>query len=245
MRRFYALPQNIADNQIIITDDQAQHITTVLRLQAGEKIIVCDGTGLEYTCSLLSVGKNCIAEILSSEMSKSEPKVSLTLFQGLPKGEKMDWIVQKCSELGIVNIVPVLTERCIVKLDDKEAQKKQERWQKIALEACKQCGRARVPQVSAPASFKVALKMLKEYELTLVAYEEEQTNAVGQALDNFQGEKLAYFIGPEGGIDEQEHKALIENGSKSVTLGRRILRTETAAITMGAILLYQLGEMNG
>lgn len=244
MRKFFVSPEDIKNNKVNIPQEEARHISTVLRLEPGEEILLYDGSGREYSARLLETGKSCTAEILEERWSQSEPAAQITLFQGVPKGEKMDWIVQKCAELGIVRIVPVLTERTVVRLEEKEGRKKQERWQKIALEACKQCGRARVPAVEAPVSFKKALDMLREHPYKLVAYEEERTGALEAFLPK-AAEKLAYFIGPEGGISPAEHEALTQAGAASVTLGRRILRAETAAVAMGAILLYYLGEMNG
>jgi len=244
LRKFYVKPEDIEGNLIQITEDQAQHITTVLRRQAGDEILIFDGSGREYHTKLLKVGKICTAEVLDVQWNTSEPKVQITLFQGIPKGEKMDWIVQKCSELGIIKIVPVLTEYAVVRLDEKEGSKKQERWQKIALEACKQCGRAKLPVITVPVAFSQVPVLLQEYSLKLVAYEEERTLSVQAALQE-QADTIAYFIGPEGGITPKEHEALVEAGAKSITLGRRILRAETAAVALGTILLYQMGEMNG
>ena len=166
-----------------------------------------------------------------------------TLMQSIYKNEKMDFLVQKVSELGITKIVPVITERTVVKIvDAKKEEKKQERWQKIALEACKQCGRSRIPEITKAVKLKEAQKYFSACDEKLVCYEEEKTQSIVKTVN--KAKCLGYFIGPEGGITEDEHKYLKEQGFVSVSLGKRILRAETAAIATGAIVLALMGEMD-
>jgi 16S rRNA (uracil1498-N3)-methyltransferase len=176
-------------------------------------------------------------------LNKSEPNIYVTLFQGIPKSDKMDLIVQKCVELGVSKIVPVITERTVVKIDNqKDAIKKTDRWQKIILEAAKQCNRGIVPKIELPVSFEVALKTAAEAELALIPYEKEADNGLRRYLK--QGTKrISVIIGPEGGFTENEIKKAEGLGIMPITLGPRILRTETAGITMLSILMYELGDV--
>ena len=241
MRRFYCESENIIDGNAVFSKEESKHISRVLRLEKGEEIIVSTGDGIDRFCVLTSVGENVVARVEREEKNGAEPESEITLFQSVIKNEKMDMLIQKVTELGITKIVPVITERTVIKLDQKEA-KKQERWQKIALEACKQCGRSRVPEVTGAVSFKDALKLFSESELKLVAYENESTVGIREAVK--KAKTVSYFIGAEGGITEKEHELLINAGAVSVSLGKRILRAETAAISAGAVILALLGEMD-
>ncbi len=241
MRRFYALKENIQQNTVLFDKAESIHIHRVLRLEPGEKILVCDGSGMDYSCVLETCAEVCTARIEQCFKNEKEPKTELVLFQSVLKNEKMDMVIQKAAELGANRIVPVLTERTVVKTAPGEIHK-QIRWQKIALEACKQCGRSKVPEVEAVCSFQDAVKKLSQYELKLAAYEEEKTISITEAVKKCKS--AAYFIGPEGGITEEEQKTLVKAGAVSVSLGKRILRAETAAIAAGAVILCLMGEMN-
>ena len=243
MRRFYCLNENIIDDTVYFDKNESKHIGRVLRLEKGEQIIVCTGDGMDRYCTLLYVGEQATARIDKIVKNQNEPESEIILFQAVIKNEKMDFLVQKVTELGITKIVPVITERTVVKFEDnKKEQKKQERWQKIALEACKQCGRSRVPQVLCAQAFNDAVKMFERCDLKLVAYEEEKTTGIVQAMT--KSKNIGYFIGAEGGITEKEHQLLKDAGAISVSLGKRILRAETAAIVTGGIILALNGEMN-
>ena len=243
MRRFYCERENIIGNTVYFDKNESKHISKVLRLEKGEEIIVSTGDGMDNFCTLLSSGEECTAIINNTVKNENEPSCEIILFQSVIKNEKMDFLVQKVSELGITKIVPVITERTVVKIEDaKKEEKKQERWQKIALEACKQCGRSRIPEVTKAVKIGEAAKMLSQCDEKLVAYEEEKTQSISSAVK--KAGTIGYFIGPEGGITEEEHKLLKEKGAISVSLGKRILRAETAAIACGAVVLALIGEMD-
>lgn len=237
MPKFFS--KDISGDIITLDSDDSKHIKTVLRADIGERFTVCDGEGFDYLCEVSSLDGSVKARIIEKIPCESEPKVKVTLFQGLPKGDKMETIIQKCVEIGICEIVPVSCERSIVKIDKKE-DKKIARWQKISLSAAKQSGRGVVPLVSASMSFKEAVKRAAETDLAIIPYENEKEVGIRQAIDGFDGKTISVFIGPEGGFSDGEIKFALENGVKSVTLGRRILRTETAGPVATAILMYEL-----
>lgn len=243
MRRFYCHRENIIDNVVRFDKNESKHIFKVLRLEKGEEIIVSAGDGYDRYCTLTLSGEECVAQINRTELNPNEPKAEIILFQSVIKNEKMDFLVQKVSELGITKIVPVITERTVVKIEDaKKEEKKQERWQKIALEACKQCGRSRVPEVLKAIKLKDAKTLFYNCDEKIVCYEEEKTQNITRVIHPAQS--VGYFIGPEGGITDEEHKFLKEQGFISVSLGKRILRAETAAIASGAVILALMGEMD-
>ena len=243
MRRFYCSNENIKENTVYFDRDESKHISKVLRLEKGEDIIVSTGNGMDNFCTLISSGEECCAVINKTVKNENEPDAEIILFQSVIKNEKMDFLVQKVSELGITKIVPVITERTVVKIEDsKKEDKKQERWQKIALEACKQCGRSRIPEVLKAVKLKDAKNLFELCDDKIVCYEEEKTRSITETIKKTKC--LGYFIGPEGGITEDEHKFLKEQGFISVSLGKRILRAETAAIATGAVALALMGEMN-
>jgi 16S rRNA (uracil1498-N3)-methyltransferase len=243
MRRFYTENENIIGNTVRFDKNESKHISRVLRLEAGERIIVSTGDGIDRICTLTVSGEECEATVDETVKNENEPSGEIILFQSVIKNEKMDIIIQKVTELGITKIVPVIAERTVVKFEDeKKEAKKQERWQKIALEACKQCGRSRVPEVLSAVSFKEAIKLFSECDQRIVAYEEEKTVGIVQAIR--KAKTTGYFIGPEGGISEKEHLMLKEAGAVSISLGRRILRAETAAIVTGGVVLALMGEMD-
>ncbi len=243
MRRFLCSKENISDGHIIFDRDESAHISRVLRLEAGEHIIVSCGDGTDFECVLERTGEGCCAEIISSCKNENEPSAQIVLFQSVIKNEKMDFAVQKATELGITRIVPVIAERTVVRIEDpKKEAKKQERRQKIAFEACKQCERACVPTVEKAMSFKDAIVEFSKYEQKIVAYEDEKTVSITQAIK--KSKNIAYFIGPEGGITDAEYDMLKHAGAVSVSLGKRILRAETAAVACGAVILALMGEMD-
>ncbi len=247
MRRFFTEPENIQGNTAKIIED-AGHITKVLRMEVGDRFLLFDGTGYEYTAALTVLNsQECQAEILEKNFSEQEPKIQITIFQGIPKSGKMESIIQKSVELGVVSIVPTATDRCVVKLDHgKKEAEKQKRWNKISLEAAKQCGRGLVPQVSSSISFQEALLELQKMDLALMPYE-----VLGHAGDcslktilqssNFQ--TIGVLIGPEGGFSDNEAELAKSAGITQVGLGKRILRTETVAAAVSSIIMYELGEI--
>ena len=241
MPRFFVAAEAISGEEIHITGEDAKHIKTVLRSKVGEELTVSDGAGWDYSCVIAAFeGKEILCKITGRAKSLSEPKTKITLFQGLPKGDKMELIIQKCVELGVSEIVPVMTKRTVVKLDKKE-EKKIERWQKIAEAAAKQSGRGIIPQIGNVLSFPAAVQKASAAGHGLIPYELEQEKGIRDFVGQFQGDTLSIFIGPEGGFDEDEVKMAAEAGIMPVTLGKRILRTETAGMAAAAILLYELG----
>ena len=215
---------------------------TVLRGRVGEDVTVCDGCGMDYACVICSLdGDEIVLDAHSQAPSEAEPRRKITLYQGLPKADKMEMIIQKCVELGVEEIVAVSTERAIVKLDKKE-EKKLERWQKIAEAAAKQSSRGKIPQMRGRVlSFGEAVKDATGLDGALIPYEKEETNDLRGFVQGFSGETIGVFIGPEGGFSEKEIALAVEYGVLPVTLGKRILRTETAGMTTIGILLYELG----
>lgn len=240
MPKFFFNKNDISRGQVQLFGEDEKHIKTVLRAREGEEMTLCDGEGMDYQCRIASLERGVLLDILSKEVCETEPKTKITLYQGLPKADKMELIIQKCVELGVDRIVAVGTERAIVKLDKKE-NKKLERWQKIAEAAAKQSGRGKIPEIGQQVlKFKEAVAEAKGLDGAIIPYEKEQETGIRQFVQGFQGESIGVFIGPEGGFAEEEIALAQENGITPITLGKRILRTETAGMTTAAILLYEL-----
>lgn len=240
MPRFFI--DGVPGERVFLTGENALHISRSLRMSVGEELLLCDGLGTDYRAVIEQVdGESVVAAIKDSCPSAGEPKTRITIFQGLPKGDKMDWIVQKCVELGADRIVPVLTRRSISQPDEKSIKKKTERWQKIAVEAAKQSQRGALPQVAPLVSFTAALDSFGEFDQVLVFYEGGGT-ALSKLL-TAPCDRIAVFIGPEGGFEAEEIVQLNSRGARTATLGPRILRTETAPIAVMSILMYAFGEM--
>ncbi len=241
MANFYIEKSDITENTAVITGEEAQHISRVLRMKKGDCVTLCDGEGMFYEAVLSDFSdKSVVAEITSSRRAETEPEVQLTIFQGVPKNPKLETIVQKLTEIGAVRIVPVDTKRAVAKLD-KSA--KVDRLRKIAREAAKQSKRGIVPEVTDAMSFKNAVKMAGEADLSIIAYEEEVETSLKTALSGKNPKTVSVMIGPEGGFEKDEVALAKESGIVSVTLGKRILRTETAPLTIASAILYELGEM--
>lgn len=242
MPKFFFCKNDISNEQVQLCGEDEKHIKTVLRAKEGEEMTLCDGEGMDYHCRIASLEKGVLLDILSQEVCETEPKVKITLYQGLPKADKMELIIQKCVELGVDSIVAVSTERAIVKLDKKES-KKLERWQKIAEAAAKQSGRGKIPKIGRQVlKFKEAVAEAKKLDGSIIPYEKEQRTGIRQFVQGFKGESIGIFIGPEGGFTEEEISLAEGNGILPITLGKRILRTETAGMITAAILLYELEE---
>lgn len=243
MHRFFADPSAWDGEIIVLTGSDAAHISRVLRLKENDKITVCDKRGTDYICSVVSSSSTEIrAKILEFHCSDAEPPINITLFQGVAKGDKIDSVVRKCVELGAVKIVPVVMKRSVVSVKDPE--KKRERWQKIAYEAAKQCGRAVIPEVRLPVNFADAADLAQNgFDLKIAAYEEEKQTSLKEVLKENRGAKnICIWIGPEGGFDADEISVLKAGGFFAVTLGPRILRTETAPVAAVSVVLYELGD---
>lgn len=243
MPRFFTSPENIRDEKITLFPDDIRHIIHVLRMKAGEHLTVCDTKGFDYSCEIAGISDKDIAlKIISKNKTTSEPEVNVILYQGLPKQEKMEFIIQKSVELGISKIVPVETERAIVKLRDKE-DKKVARWQKISEAAAKQSCRGIIPFIENPISFKDAVLSSLATDLSLIPYELEEKKGIKPYMEGFKGKSISIFIGPEGGFTEAEIKFASVNKIMPVTLGKRILRTETAGLVALSLIMYELGEL--
>ncbi|RQD69781.1 MAG: 16S rRNA (uracil(1498)-N(3))-methyltransferase [Tindallia sp. MSAO_Bac2] len=249
MHHFFADPQNInlENNTIHILGEDVKHIQKSLRLKEKEKISVADGSGKGYLTQITSLENDLVVVRIIEEMSSQEKlNATRTLYQGIAKGSKMDFIIQKSVELGIDNIIPVITEYTVVQLKEKDTDKKRQRWQKIAEEAAKQCKRFALPTVYPPVSYAKAVSEhidQNDGSLHFLAYELESDTSVKKLLSEISIEKYSNFgiwIGPEGGFDDHEIKLALDAGVNIVGLGPRILRTETAGIVLLSILLYEM-----
>ncbi len=242
MPRFFV--DEIPGDIIAITGDDARHISRSLRMREGEQLTVCDGCGADCQCEIMSVDEQQIMlRILSRQPSESEPTVKVTLYQGYPKGDKLELIIEKAVELGAYRIVPVLTERSVARPDSKAAAKKLDRWQRHALEAAKQCGRGIIPQVGELTDFSRLPELIKQHELAIFCYE-LGGRPLSQLIGEAEAEDIAIFIGPEGGISSAEVQALTEAGAHAATLGKRILRCETAPLAAISSIMTLTGNMD-
>ena len=244
MPRFFVDPEDIGETTdgIVVTvrGDDAGHITRVLRMKVGENVTVCDSNGREYETVIRQTGSEVVLDVLSSKMSENEPPYRAVVFQALVKGDRFDTVLQKSTELGVSDIVPVMTSRCTIKLTPQEYSKKVERWQRIAYEAAKQCGRGVIPVVHNPVSFGEAVKMAAECDLALFCYEGDGTEPIPKICRGTdKPASVSVMIGPEGGYSDDEANAAAESGMKMTGLGRRILRTETAAPYVLTCLSYE------
>jgi 16S rRNA (uracil1498-N3)-methyltransferase len=247
MHKFFVANENIRENIAKILGDDVKHIYKVLRLKEGDKVSVNNCLGTEYLGVIQSVDKKEVNIRLVEELPiNNESPININLYQGLPKSAKMDLIVQKATELGIGNITPIVTERVVVRSEIGEFNKT-ERWRRIAVEACKQCKRSLIPSINKPIEFQQFIDEAKEFDLIIVPYENEEGYGVKQLARelNMQIKKVAIIVGPEGGFEEFEINSLRQIGAKIVTLGPRILRTETAGFVCAALLQYELGDLGG
>ncbi len=245
MKRFFVAPEQIEESRIWITGSDVNHIRQVLRMREGEELWVSDGEKKEYHCVIREITPDQILlDILYAQEPDYELPGKICLFQGLPKGDKMEFIIQKAVELGVHEIIPVSMARCVVRLDDKKAKKKRERWQEIARNAAKQSRRLLVPTVHEVCTFDEALKLGKSMDAGILPY--ERAEGIAQARRVIQeiqpGQSIGIFIGPEGGFAPEEVEKAKEAGMKPITLGRRILRTETAGMTILSILMFRLED---
>lgn len=246
MYQFFVEPSQIQDKRIVITGNDVNHIKNVLRMKIGEEIAVSNGVdGKEYRCGIEELGED---QIVCTLRFIKEDGVELAsqiyLFQGLPKADKMELIIQKAVELGVHEVIPMATKRCVVKLDEKKAASKVNRWQGIAEAAAKQSKRGVIPRVHAVMSMKEAVAYAGEMEVKLIPYELAEDMAhTKQLIEQVNsGQRVAIFIGPEGGFEEAEVQMALEAGIEPITLGRRILRTETAGFTVLSWLMYHLEQ---
>ena len=240
MSRFFVAP--VTGDTAVVTGQDAHHIARVLRMQVGDALTLCDANGMDYECEICSLDDGEIRlHVCERHACVTEPSTTVTLYQGLPKSEKMEWIIQKCVEIGITRIVPVAMSRCVVKLTEKDGEKKQARWQKIAAGAAEQSGRGIIPKVETPISFDTLIKNIKE-EYAITFYE-----GGGQPLSDLVNDDthaVSIVVGPEGGFDRSEIEKLEQAGAHTATLGKRILRCETAPLVALSVIMQLTGNMN-
>lgn len=243
MYQFFVEPEQIQETEVIITGSDVNHIKNVLRMRAGEKVRISDNAGRDLYCEIGSIEGAQIILTIIKEAEGTEPSLKITLFQGLPKGDKMELVVQKGVELGASEIVPVAMQNCVVKLDHKRAEHKRARWQAIAESAAKQSKRSLVPVVRPVCTFSEAAAYARELDVRLFPYEQERgmahTREVLQKVK--KGDSVGIFIGPEGGFSAGEVES-IRHEMEIISLGNRILRTETAGLAALAMLLYEVEE---
>lgn len=247
MPKFFVQNNQIINEKIEIKGQDVNHIKNVLRAKVGEEIQICNqDTSENFLCDIQEFEKEkIICKIKEKLENNSESNIEITIFQGLPKSDKMELIIQKSVELGVYQITPIEMKRCVVNLQEKDKKKKQERWQKISEVAAKQCMRDSIPKINGIISIKELENQIDQYDVVLVAYENERENTLKNELEKIKNQnkernKIAIVIGPEGGIEEKEVESLKDKGCKIITLGKRILRTETVALNMISIIMYEL-----
>lgn len=250
MHKFFVPATNINDNIASIEGEDVKHIHKVLRLKPGEKVSINNCNGKEYLGIIDTIDKKLVLVNIIEKLDKNnESQLNIYLYQGFPKSTKMDYIVQKSTELGVKHIIPLITNRVVVKNQNKES-KKIDRWNRIALEACKQCKRSIIPKVHDPVKFEEAIDQMKSMDLVLVPYENKYNYGIKSLMKDISEIKdniknIAIVIGPEGGFEESEIKKLQDEKANIITLGPRIFRTETAGIVCSSIILYELGDLGG
>lgn len=245
MHRFFVEKDQIRENRIEITGSDVNHIRNVLRMKAQDELVISAGENLEYTCCIEEITPEKVtAAITCVRETGVELPSKIYLFQGLPKGDKMELIIQKAVELGVYEIIPVATKRCVVKLDARKEAAKRRRWNLISESAAKQSGRMVIPNVAGVMSFSEALLYAGSLDVRLIPYERETDMKKTKEIINdiVPGESVGIFIGPEGGFADEEIGQAMERGAVPITLGRRILRTETAGFTVLSILMFTLEQ---
>lgn len=247
MPKFFISEEQIEENKIKIIGKDVNHIKNVLREKIGNEITICNTCdGQDYLCEITKIEEEQIECKLKEKIeSNSESNIKVTIMQGLPKSDKMELIIQKAVELGVNDIIPIEMNRCVVKINEKDKNKKIQRWQKISEVAAKQSGRNIIPEIKDIIKLKNICTFIDEYDILLLAYENEKENTIKQELkriERFKNKelKIAVIIGPEGGIAPEEVQELQKSGVKTITLGKRILRTETVALNVLSVIMYEL-----
>ena len=243
MQHFFVTPSQVKGEKIYVEGMDVNHMKNVLRMRCGEELMVSDGNNLKYRCSVEGYEEEqAVLRILEEMDVDTELSSRIYLFQGLPKQDKMELIVQKAVELGVYRVIPVSTRQAVVRLDQKKAGKKAERWQQIARSAAKQAKRGYVPEVAFPMSYREALEAARELDVILIPYElAKDMKETKEIIERIRpGKSVGIFIGPEGGFEKEEVELALEYGAMPVTLGRRILRTETAGMAMLSVLMFHL-----
>lgn len=242
MVRFFVKPEELQPDFLVLTGENAQH-AKVLRLKNGELVLVCDGQGSECVCTVSDVSPGQIGLVVNKRQeSETEARVRVSVYMAFPKADKLEHVIQKATELGAYEIVAFPSSRCISKPDEKSLQKKLDRWQKIAASASEQSGRGRIPQVLTVGSYKEALLRASKADKALLFYENEQATTLRMALSDSSYETVSLLTGPEGGLEEREVREALEAGLQVCTLGKRILRCETAPLCALSAVMYDSGE---
>ena len=245
MRRFFFDPKTRRDDRVILSKEESRHIKKVLRLEVGAVVDLLDGEGGVFRGEIVSIDRSVEAAITATLSAKDGPQASLEVYQAILKGEKMDTVVQKCTELGVSSMVALQSSRCQGKLDPVLASKKQGRWQRIGLAACKQCMRPVPMDIVEPVSFREAVcsERLGEKTLRLLFWEEEKSVHLRDIKEIETADSIALLLGPEGGLSQEEVELAQEHGWMSVSLGERILRAETATLTAVSIVQFLAGRL--
>ena len=242
MTRFFVLPEEMTGDTVTLTGENAAH-AKVLRLKAGEQVLVCDGEGRECLCAVEEAGQKVwTLSVMERRNSDTEPAVKVSIYLAFPKADKLEHVIQKATELGAYEIVAFPSARCVSRPDEKSLKKKLERWQKIAASAAEQSGRGRIPEVVVLGSFPEALNRGKQTDLPLLFYENERATTLHMALSANEYSSAALLTGPEGGLEEKEVEKAMDAGWKVCTLGKRILRCETAPLCALSAVMYDAGE---
>ncbi|MFC5703678.1 16S rRNA (uracil(1498)-N(3))-methyltransferase [Cohnella faecalis] len=255
MQRYFVSPEQITDNTVTLEGDDARHLAQVMRSKAGDRFIACDGSGRDVLAVIVSVDKQAVEAAIEETLPvTSEMGWRITVAQSLPKGDKLETVIQKGTEAGAAAFLPFVSKRTVVQYDERKEAKRIDRWRKIAKEAAEQSHRSVVPEIHPVCSWKQLIKQLSGYDLVLLCYEEEGRRGAGlrEVLGSFRSElsgksdpSILVVIGPEGGFAPEEAEEAAAAGARTVGLGRRILRTETAALFALACLAYEAGELGG
>lgn len=244
MQRYFIEPKQIQDDQILLIGEPYHHLIKVLRSEVGDQFLCCDGQGIDYLAEIIDITPDTLAcRVIKKTLSEGEPVVQVTVAQALPKGDKLEWIIQKGTEIGAHAFLPFSSQRTIVKLEPKKEAKKHARWQKIIAEAAEQAHRGRVPELLSHHSWKELLQRFSEYEEVWIAYEKGGIG-LAPACEKSTGSTILLVIGPEGGFMEEEIVEAEAHGAKRITLGKRILRTETASLCALSAIFFANGEMS-
>ncbi len=242
MSRFYVSPEKVGKEDILIDGKEAHHILDVMRMQDGDKVVVFDGTGNEYIGFIKNTDRTArrlLVEIIRTEKPSSKRVPEITLAQALPKKGKMDYIIEKATELGASEVIPLVSDRTIVRPDDAGCRKKVERWKKLAVEAAKQCGRTDVPEIDAVTEFSEMIDRMDRYDLVLFACLTDKTISLRKSLEGFKSGKILVFIGPEGDFTPEEMKMADVENCRFVSLGKRVLKSDTAGLALLSVLDYE------
>ena len=242
MARFFVTPEELQPNFLVLTGENAEH-AKVLRLKNGEEVLVCDGQGNECLCTVSDVSPGRISLVVKSRQeSSSEAKVQASVYMAFSKGDKLEHVIQKATELGVYEVVAFPSARCVSRPDDKSLKKKLERWQKIAASAAEQSGRGRIPQVIVVDSYAAAISRAAQADLSILFYENERATTLRMALEEKPWKTISLLTGPEGGLEEREVEQAKAAGLQICTLGKRILRCETAPLCALSAVMYASGE---